>query len=201
MKFCRQESDVIPAHPLRSGQAPAGIQIVRFLTAAALAFVCASAYAQTRFGLSPEAYAVFNRWMLSSCIGGEETALTGELRRYPQALARAFQQAIAAGPSAEELRAVRAAAESRYDSRAKFPLEQFRIEGVNSEDVARFSGVSRQQYVDDQVRRFATGYRSNAVAGLAIVGGARGRALLARIAGNSRDPLAPAAREALKSQR
>lgn len=195
-----QNRDVIPAPRLRSGQAPAGIQIVQLLAAGALALVCASAHAQTRFGLSPEAYAVFNRWMLASCIGGDEAALTGDLRRYPQALARAFQQAITASPSAQELRAVRAAAEARYDSRAKFPLEQFRIEGVNGEDLARFSRVSRQQYIDDQVRRFITGYRSNAVAGLAIVGDASGRSLLARIAGNSRDPLAPAAREALKSQ-
>jgi hypothetical protein len=196
----RQSRDVIPALRLRSGQAPTGIQIVRLLTAAALALVCAAAHAQTRFSLSPEAYALFNRWMLASCIGGEEAALTGELRRYPQALARAFQQAITASPSAGELRAVRAAAEARYDSRAKFPLEQFRIEGVNREDLARFSRVSRQQYIDDQVRRFITGYRSNAVAGLAIVGGAQGRLVLARIAENSRDPLAPAAREALKSR-
>ena len=212
MQFWCQYRDVIPALRLRSGQAPAaiqardvipakaGIQIVRLLTAAALALACASAHAQTRFGLSPEAYAVFNRWMLASCIGGEEVALTGDLRRYPQALARAFQQAIAAGPSAEELRAARAAAEARYDSRAKFPLEQFRIEGVNGEALARFSRVSRRQYVDDQVRRFVTGYRSNAVAGLAIVGDAKGRSLLARIARNSRDPLAPAAREALKNR-
>jgi hypothetical protein len=166
-----------------------------------LALVCASAYAQTRFGRSPEAHAVFSRWMLASCIGGEEVEFTGDLRRYPQALARAFQQAIAAGPSVKELRAVRAAAEARYDSRAKFPLEQFRAEGVNREDLARFSRVSRRQYVDDQVQRFVTGYRSNAVAGLAIIGDAKGRSLLARIARNSRDPLAPAAREALKGQR
>jgi uncharacterized membrane protein YjdF len=175
--------------------------LARWLLAALLVLMSAGVGAQTRFGLSPEAYAVFNRWMLASCIGGEEAALTEDLRRYPQALARAFRQAITASPSAEELRAVRAAAEARYDSRAKFPLEQFRIEGVNREDVARFSRVSRRQYVDDQVRRFITGYRSNAVAGLAIVGDARGRSLLARIAGNPRDPLAAAAREALKSQR
>ncbi|MDQ2961961.1 MAG: hypothetical protein M3R31_02205 [Pseudomonadota bacterium] len=172
--------------------------VSRLLLAALLTLMSAAAGAQTRFGLSPEAYAVFSRWMLASCIGGEEAALTGDLRRYPQALARAFEQAITASPSTEEVRAVRAAAEGRYDSRAKFPLEQFRIEGVNSEDVARFSRVSRQQYVDDQVQRFITGYRSNAVAGLAIVGDAKGRSALARIAGNSRDPLAPAAREALK---
>jgi len=172
--------------------------IARWLLAAFLALMSAAVGAQTRFGLSPEAYAVFNRWMLSGCIGGEEAAFQEDLRRYPQALTRAFERAITAGPSAQELRAARAAAEARYDSRAKFPLQQFRIVGVDSEDLARFSRVSRQQYVDDQLRRFATGYRSNAVAGLGIVGGARARALLARIAGNSRDPLAPAAREALK---
>jgi hypothetical protein len=174
--------------------------IARWLFAALLALMSAGVEAQTRFGLSPEAYAIFNRWMLASCIGGDEAALKDDLKRYPQALARAFERAITAGPSAPELRAVRAAAEARYDSRAKFPLEQFRIVGVESEDLARFSRVSRRQYVDDQLRRFATGYRSNAVAGLAIVGGARARALLARIAGNNRDPLAPAAREALKQQ-
>jgi hypothetical protein len=172
--------------------------IARWLLAALLMLMSAGVGAQTRFGLSPEAYAVFNRWMLASCIGGEEVALQEDLRRYPQALARAFGQAIAAGPSAQELRAARAAAEARYNSRAKFPLDQFRIEGVDREDLARFGRVSRRQYVDDQLRRFITGYRSNAVAGLAIVGGARARALLARIAGNSRDPLAPAAREALR---
>jgi len=174
--------------------------IARWLLAAFLALMSAAVGAQTRFGLSPEAYAVFNRWMLSGCIGGEEAAFQEDLRRYPQALTRAFEQAITAGPSAQELRAARAAVEARYDSRKKFPLEQFRIEGVDREDLARFSRVSRQEYVADQVRLFATGYRSNAVAGLASVGGARARTLLARIAGNSRDPLALAAREALKQR-
>jgi hypothetical protein len=72
-----------------------------------------------------------------------------ELRRYSQPLARAFERASSASPSAEELRAVRAAASDRYDTRAKFPLEEFSITGVCKEDLARFKRVSRQQYVDD----------------------------------------------------
>jgi hypothetical protein len=172
--------------------------ILQLVAAVALLLAAATAQAQTRFGLPPEAYAVYNRWMLASCIVGEERELTDALRRYPGPLAKAFRQAIVAGPAPEELAAARAAAEARYDSRARFPLNEFRIEGVSEEALARFSRVSRQQYVDDQVRRFSTGYRSNAVAGLGIVGGAKARPLLLRIARNPRDPLAAAAREALK---
>ena len=174
--------------------------LLQLVAVAALVVATATASAQTRFGLSPEAYAVFNRWMLASCIGGDEDALTDALRRYPDTLANAFRQALVAGPSAEELAAARAAAQARFDSRARFPLSEFRIEGVGDEALARFSRLSRQQYVDDQVRRFAAGYRSNAVAGLGIVGGAKARPLLSRIAGNSRDPLAAAAREALRKK-
>ena len=175
----------------------------RWLATIALALAAASALAQPqpRFGLSPEAYAVFNRWMLASCIGGDERALAVALRRYPQPLTRAFGQAIRDGPSAEELADVRAGAEARYEARAKFPLSEFRIAGVSDEDLARFNRTSRQEYVDDQVRRFAAGYRSNAVAGLGVIGGAAARSVLTRIANDRRDPLAPVAREALKSSR
>jgi hypothetical protein len=169
--------------------------------ASALVLAAATAQAQPPFGLSPEAYAVFNRWMLASCIGGDERELADALRRYPQPLTKAFQQAIRKGPSPEELREVRAGAEVRFESRAKFPLSEFRISGVSEEDLARFNRVSRQEYVDDQVRRFQAGYRSNAVAGLGAIGGPAARAVLSRIAADRRDPLAPAAREALKAKR
>jgi hypothetical protein len=173
----------------------------RWLATLVLVLAPLTAQAQTRFGLSPEAYAVFNRWMLASCIGGDERTLADALRRYPQPLTKAFEQAIKAGPSAEELNEVRAGAEARFESRAKFPLSEFRISGVSQEELARFNRVPRQEYVDDQVRRFAAGYRSNAVAGLGVIGGVRARSVLTRIAGDRRDPLAPAAREALKSGR
>jgi hypothetical protein len=175
--------------------------LATIVLAFALMLAASTPQAQPRFGLSPEAYAVFNRWMLASCIGGDESTLADALRRYPQPLTKAFQQAIKAGPSPEELREVRAGAEARFESRAKFPLSEFRISGVSDEDLARFNRVSRQEYVDDQVRRFQAGYRSNAVAGLGVIGGAAARAVLSRIAADRRDPLAPAAREALKTKR
>ena len=164
------------------------------------ALVTLGAHAQPA-GLTPEVAAVFNRWMLASCIGGDERALAEALRRYPQPLTKAFTQALRTGPTAAELADVRTGAEARYESRAKFPLSEFRISGVNEEDLRRFNSVSREDYVNDQVRRFQAGYRSNAVAGLGVIGGAQARATLSRIAADRRDPLAPAAREALKTQR
>ena len=170
----------------------------QWLIAGILAASSAIVFAQPGNGLSPEAAAVFNRWVQSTCIGDEESQLVIDLRRYSDQLSVAFRKAIVDGPPPAELRAVRAAAESRFAEREKFPIQEYRIEGVSEKDLAAFSRVSRQAYVDDQVRRFATGYRANAVAGLGIVGGPGSRELLARIGNNRNDPLAAAAREAIK---
>jgi hypothetical protein len=175
------------------------LHAVRWVAAAALAFACTFAAAQPRYGLSPEVSAVFNRWVLATCIGDEERKLVEELRRFPEPLALAFRKAIQDGPPPGELRAARAAAEARFAAREKFPIQEFRIEGVSERDLAVFGRVSRQSYVDDQVRRFTNGYRSNAVAGLGLVGGPGARDMLTRIGNDKNDPLALAAREAIRS--
>ena len=169
------------------------------LATVALALVCGAVQAQPRYGLSPDADAVFGRWLASTCIVDEERALVEQMRRFAPELASAFRRAIAEGPPAADLAKVRAEAEARYAARAKFPLDEYRIAGVNREDLDRFRRVSGSQFIDDQVRRYVLGYRSNAVAGLGVVGGAEARAILTRIARNRADPLAAAAREALKA--
>jgi hypothetical protein len=172
---------------------------LRWAIAGAFAVACAVASAQPRYGLAPEALAVFDKWTLATCVGGEERALIEEMRRYRAPLTAAFQKAIVDGPPPDAVRDARAAAEERFAARAKFPLDDYRIEGVSKQDLDRFRRTSRQAYVDDQVRRFVTGYRANAVAGLAIVAGPASRDALSRIANNRADPLAPAAREAQRT--
>jgi hypothetical protein len=154
--------------------------------------------AQPRYDLSPEVYAVFSKWMTSSCLGDEARTLRDSLRRFRAELAPAFRKALEDGPPVEEVRVVRAGADARYDDLAKFRLQDYRVEGVNTQDRARFARVTRESFVADQTERYANGYRSNAVAGLAIVGESADRALLTRVARRQGDPLAPAAREALK---
>ncbi len=163
-----------------------------------LGWDCGTAAAQPREELPLEAQKLFTRWQDGSCIGAEEAALRVALLRYRTVLAAAFVQALNAGPPAEELRAARAAAAARYADRSRFSLEGAKISGVSKADLTRFQRTTADDYINDQVQRYATGYRANAVAGLAIVGGAEERALLARIAGNKEDPLAPAATAALR---
>lgn len=170
-----------------------GILVAMLLQAAA------PALAQPGYGLPPDAWAAFSRWLTTTCVGDEERALREALLRHRAQLAPAFRRALADGPPPQAVREVRAAAEVRHAALAQFPLQQYRIEGVTAADLARFERTPRQAYVDDQARRYATGYRANALAGLGIVGGPRDRAALARLAARKDDHLAPAAAEALRA--
>lgn len=167
-----------------------------------LGLLCQCAIAQPRFGLSEDSYAIYQRWVLGTCVEGEERALRANLVQRAATLAPALREGIVAGPATDEIEAVRAAAIQAYARRAKFPLGNYRVSGVSPADLARFRSVSQQAYADDQVARFILGYRSNAVVALGIAGSdPESRTLLARIAENARDPLAPAARVALQSPR
>jgi len=166
--------------------------------AMSVAITCAVASAQPRYGLSDDAYKVFAQWLNSSCVGDEAQKLKESLLHFRAPLALAFEKALTEGPPPDEVRTVRAAAVERYASRTKVPLDTYKIEGVSKEDLARFANVTSEDYVNDQVSRFTTGYRANAAAALAIVGGSEARALLARVAANKDDPAAAAAAEALR---
>ena len=158
-------------------------------------FCCASAVAQPRYGLSPEAYAVFARWMTTTCIGDEAEQWSALLQRYRAELAPAFARALADGPPEELVTSVRRAADARYAAIATAPPAQVRIQGIAARSIAR---PARQGYVDTEAARFVTGYKSNAIAGLAIVGGPQSRATLRRLAALPGNPLAAAAAEGLK---
>ena len=120
--------------------------------------------------------------MTTSCVGDEARALEDALRRHRAELAPAFRRALADGPPAEDVQAVRRAAEARQTALAPFPLAEYRIEGVSADALARHARTTPRDFANDQVQRYVTGYRSNAIAGLGIVGGSADRALLARYA-------------------
>ena len=90
----------------------------------------------------------------------------------------------------------RRTADTRYAAIATAPAAQVRIEGIAVRSIAR---PARQAYVDGEAARFVDGYRSNAIAGLAIVGGPEARVTLRRLADRRSGPLAAAAAEALRT--
>jgi hypothetical protein len=122
-----------------------------------------------------------------------------EMRRFRAEFAPAFRKALADGPRAEDLRAVCAAADARHAELATMRLRDYRIEGLPAQAATR-TGVAgtRQSHAADQARRYTTGYRSNAISGLAIVGGPEDRALSTRMT-QRKDALAPAAQAAVRA--
>jgi hypothetical protein len=163
---------------------------------ALLMFCCASVAAQPRYGMSSEAYEVFARWMTTTCIGDQAEQWSALLQRHRTELAPAFARALADGPPEELVARVRRAADARYAAIAVAPPAQVRIQGIAARSIAR---PARQGYVDTEAIRFATGYKSNAIAGLAIVGGPQARTTLRRVADSPGNPLSAAASEALKA--
>ena len=161
-----------------------------------LVLCCGSAAAQPRYGLSGEAYDVFTRWMTTTCIGDEAERWNALLLRHRAELAPAFRRALADGPPEELVSRARRTADARYAVVAIAPPAQVRIQGMPARSIAR---PTRQSYVDGEAVRFAEGYKSNAIAGLAIVGGPDARTVLRRVADQRGDPLAISASEALKS--
>jgi transposase InsO family protein len=149
--------------------------------------------------LAPDAAAVVDRWLHGSCLGEEAPARTDELRRYGAAIAPALRRALQQGPPATAIAAVREAAARQHAERANFDWSGIEVTGVTRDALARMAREPVSAFVDDQVRRFVNGWKSNAIAGLAIAGTEQDRALLRRIAARTADPLAPAARAALQS--
>jgi hypothetical protein len=171
------------------------------LAVALLALVLASAaHAQPRDAtIPPDAAAVVDRWLRGSCLGEDAPARAQEMRQLGAAVAPALRAALQQGPPAGDIAAVREAAAKRYAERPRFDWSSVEVTGVNRDAIARMARQPREAFVADEVRRYVNGWKSNAIAGLAIVGSEQDRAVLRRIAERSGDPLAPAARAALQS--
>lgn len=156
--------------------------------------VASHALAQPRYGLSGDAYQVFALWMTTTCVGDEANAWRERLLRHKAQLVPAFRRALSEGPADDAVAAVRRAADTHYRAIAAMRVEDFRIEGVRPAPRA-----ARQSFVDDQAARYVAGYKSNAIAALAILGDTGSRATLARLAQQRDNTLALPASEARRA--
>src|SRR5262245_57754108 len=127
---------------------------VRALFVALLLLASSAAHAQPRYGLSPDAYSVFAKWMTSTCTGDEEAQWRALLRRYRAELIPAFRRALAEGPPQDAIATVRRDADVRYRSLAALPASELRVEGIDPQTLARLARAPRQGFVDDQVQRY-----------------------------------------------
>ena len=136
-------------------------------------------------------------WLLTNCGLGHVERIEGELLRRGIVLQPLLLEALRDGPDRELALQVERAAGERFDGWPAF-LESPAARELDPGVLEEMRRVRRKAFVADEVERFRDGYRSAAVAGLGLTGGADARPELRRIAADRASPLRTAAEQALR---
>lgn len=136
-------------------------------------------------------------WLRTNCGLGHVERIEVELLRRGLVLQPLLLEALRDGPDRELALEVEHAAGARFDLRRVF-LESPAAREIDTGVLEEVLRVRREAFIADEVERFRDGYRSAAVAGLGLAGGADARPELQRIAADKASPLRTAAEQALR---
>jgi hypothetical protein len=146
--------------------------------------------------LPPEALTAGETWLRKDCSSGEPDQITPVLRRFKPQFEQFFLNALSSGPPPELIAHVEAAA-SRVFALRQGVLKTGKGLGLSATNLEYVRSITRQQYVAGERSSFVSHYKYQAVSGLAIVAGERGKAALRALAADPGSPLQSVAREAL----
>jgi hypothetical protein len=169
----------------------------RWFLGCVLALACTVAGAQARFGLNADDYAVARQWLRTNCLGPGGDELVRRLRAQPAAFQAAFTAALEQGPADAEIAEVRDGARALYRRQREALSNPMLREALPADRLAALTDVPEDQFVRTEVTNFVNGYRSNAMAGIAVVGDAGAIDRLRTIARGSDRTAAIAAQGAL----
>jgi hypothetical protein len=150
--------------------------------------------------LPADSRAALQTWLERDCTVGTSAAETARLRTLPPDAAAALLEAHRLGPPPELERTYRAAFEAAFAARND-ALAREGVKLFGAQDAAALSSVDRTAYVNRRLAQARLNYRTNAVAGLGIIGAQEALPLLQKIAADPSDPLQAAARQALAQMR
>ncbi len=122
--------------------------------------------------------------------------MESELIRFRAELEPFFLAALTQGPDQRLVSEVDQTAGRRFDQRQE--LLKRRTSGLSESDLELARKLTRNQFIAQEKEAFVTRYKSQAIAGLGVVGGDKTKAVLAGIAGDQKSPLRGSAQEALK---
>jgi hypothetical protein len=169
----------------------------RMLLACVLALACTAALAQTRFGLNADDYAVARQWLRTNCLGPGGDELVRRLRTQAALFQAAFTAALEQGPTEAEVAEVRDGARALYRRQREALANPMLREALPADRLEALGAVSEEEFVRTEVANFVNGYRSNAMAGIAVVGDAASIDRLRAMANGPDRAAATAARGAL----
>lgn len=147
--------------------------------------------------LSDRARAVANEWLLSNCESGEGARLIPQLTQFKAELEPYFLAVVQQGPDEKQLADQQKASEARFQQRQAL-LSSDRRMGLTDDQRKAAQAVTRAQYIAQEKDDFILRYKSQAVAGLGIVGGPKSKAPLDQLSKDDKSPLKTSAQEALK---
>jgi hypothetical protein len=142
------------------------------ILACVLALASAVALAQTRFGLDADDYAAARQWLRTTCLapGGDE--LIRRLRAKAAVFQAAFNAAVEQGPTEAEVAEVREGARALYRREREALSNPMLPDALPADRLEALRAVTEDDFVRTEVTHFVDGYRSNAMAGIAVVGDA-----------------------------
>lgn len=141
-----------------------------------------------------DARALAAQWLRGHCGVGEATE--ARLADAGAPLVAPFTEALRDGPPAADIAEIEKAASRRYEGR-EAALRSGDDLGLSAEALEAARKVTRDEYVARERRNFDSRYRSQAISGLAIVGGPEAKAILGRLARDKGSPLSALAAQAL----
>jgi hypothetical protein len=163
----------------------------------AIVFAVSGVQAQTRFGVSESDYLLAERWLRTNCLAPEAKPLIDALLSRRAAMQKAFTSALAEGPTAGEVAAVKAAAASRWRAQRGFIDNPAVKDALPADGWKALRSQTQEAATRSEVNNFVNGYRSNAMSGLAVVGDDDALLQLRVTARRGSSPEAVAARGAL----
>ncbi len=152
----------------------------------------AVASAQPLIDRTPKAVAL--AWLLSDC--GVDNPLAITVREAGVALTEVFLEALDKGPAADLVGEVERSAARGFEQR-QVALKEGTGLGLSPEDLEIARRTTRDEYIARAKQNFDRRYRSQAVAGLGIVGGPKARTALERLAADKESALQGSAQTAL----
>jgi hypothetical protein len=149
-------------------------------------------------GLSASDRALVRTWLLSDCGLGTDLKLEQQLTSRGAILEAPFLEALEKGPPADELAPVERLASERFDKRQQAANDPNRRIEMKAADREAYDRITRESFVGAEKASFILRWRSQAVAGLALIGGDKARQALRAVEQDPSSPLRDNATAALK---
>ena len=146
--------------------------------------------------LDPAARDLVREFLNNNCDAGEDGRRLAAILALGPGVEAVFWEAHELGPWPQDVRDLRAAAAKAYESRRAW-LRQSGAQALGKDEADRQLAITRDQYVDREVKQYEQRFKTAALAGLGLVGTAESTQRLGRIAADPNDPGQVAAKEAL----